>query len=662
MSSPLHISRTLIRLIATSALFAQVLVSATSCGSPTVTPITYQVGVVECGFADQGGTMELPQSYYNALYGSGPGTVADYFAQVSYHQAAVNFTVFVPYNSGSGSYTPYPVSGAYTSQYYGTSSAPMTLNQFQGLSRGDEITTCLGAAADAKIDLKPYQALIALQVNQQDNAPYKSVTTTLATSASPNDMTLQVQPSTGFPPPPFPALIAQTVTVGTKQVLEHEEVEVTAESGANNTTWTVKQRALEGSAGSGGTALSLDSGDQVTTAWQSGPGANSYDTSVKGNAQTITVGTTHQETLTAGFLVMDPLGDTASQAHELLHALFNVGHARDIPITDDYSDDWDVMGNSGDNYNYTPLPQFAIQGGWTTAKEHYTWAGGPGLNATILDYLGWIGPSQEDIGLLTARSCASHGLSLTALSQTAGGLREVRLPYKSQNGSRNGFPDNGQYYTVEFRTPAQGPSYTTVDSQLPEPAVLIHLAVQPDAVNDPHVGYLVDTTVDGALEITGADPGGVTGTPQFIAGSTFMDLTSSAYLAVNDIVVSSGTAHVTAGNCLLPTKLTNLKATSQGPFESLLSATLMTAPSSGVAWPVPNQLVTLYIGKFPGGVMSCTKQTDSMGNVACPVTVNPIGQTTETAEFDATAAYDGASISTLFLAPTPAQIPTPPGQ
>ena len=587
----------------------------------------YPVAVILCNTPEQNGAQELPTSFYQSLFTPGSGGVADWFSQVSRGHADL---------AGTQVLGPYTLTNAGAVYPPGTAA---TLELENSLKRYDGIQACASGAADAGVDLTKFQGIVTILVAHEHDPTAANASATLAVAAAPSDSTIQVASPTGFPSPPF------AVGVGSEEML------VTAESGTGNTTWTVERGfEMPGNTCSPGgpnpsAALSIAVGAKI------GYGAGGdLGACAVGRVSGFTVGDgAHQETLNnVGLVRYDALANTAGLPHEMSHALLGAVHSSDLVSQTDYQDPWDMMSAFGTYFSLNQ-PAFAQSANYNNQPEKYTWGQGPGFNSVLLDNFGWSDPSQEDTSLVSASSCTTRSVILDPLSITnlpSGHYLEAQLPFTNQSG----FP-SGSHYTVEFRSPVPGSNYSVWDEGVPE-TVLIHVAGKSSAFPS----YLVDGTVGGALVFQGAQPAGLTetggqpissGFPEFVAGSTFVDPQSNAYLAVNQIVSGSDpTAQVTLGTCTLATSLSYVGDTVDDFNDTAtLSAKLTTQPGSGPSGPVDNQPVTLSVG-----TQSCPATTtgpDGIASCQLILTQDPT-TTTVSASFAGTSALAAASTSAAF--------------
>jgi hypothetical protein len=324
----------------------------------------------------------------------------------------------------------------------------------------------------------------------------------------------------------------------------------------------------------------------------------------------------------------------------MAHALFALNHASDVVFKTDYQDEWDVMSGAGTYYSRAE-PAFAETYGYDSNPEKYVWGQGPGYSSAILDSLGWLDATTEDRSLLN-QSCATSTITLDPLSTKTiakGHFVSAQLPYTNGSGRLPGLG-----YTVEFRSWIQGSNYTVWDGNVPE-TVLVHIIGATGApFKSLYPSFLVDTAEDSSVTISGADLGGVGGTPEFVAGATYADLTSSAYVAVNQIKHSTtvASATVTLGTCPFKTKVAYSGSKAPRTKHTFtFAADLTTQAGSGPAAPAPYQTVTFTMGRD-----ACTAFGDVDGHATCGVTVaTPAGASKIVASFAGNTPYESAATS-----------------
>ena len=621
------------------------LAAVSGCGAQVSNATSDKVGVVLCSAADWGTNYQLPVTYWKQMFASGTGGIADYFDQVSYGHISFNATVLGPIQV-TNALGFYPES----------LSARLTLLQYMGLTRTNEIAACLTSAANAGQNLSGYQELIADQIDntyldqppenyypQNGTAPYVYGSVNSAGPVSGTTQHLSVTTFGTFPATPFP------VQIGGNQVLVTSATP--GQGGATN--WTVTLSFQAPPSNTGPPPVSAGSGNFSFIPYTADAGAL-----VGRNTITVGTGSSQQTVANVGTMTLSTWMDSTGVTQEIAHGMLNMNHTRDLATLRSYTDPWDPMSAYANDYYDTQQPAFAAAANFSQVQGG-PYKSGPWFDAVDLDYNHWLPAIQEDTSLLTAQGCVTEGAYLGALSSGARSTAylELRLPYTQTQ--RPGFPAGGLYYTAEYRDPRATSGSNPWDSGIKEPGVVLHLAVgYPSTAVEPYISYLADATVSGQLAF--GNPGNLYGTMPLVAGSDFADAASHAYFAVN--ATPPGTADVTEGTCTVPTTLTAAPVSGHTGMLVTYMATLRTSPSQGPSFVIPGQQVN-----FTGpGSEDCQASTDANGVATCTdflteSTSQLASQPFVTTSWGGDIVYQAATIENTFnfTNPPPSGSPSP---
>ena len=299
--------------------------------------------------------------------------------------------------------------------------------------------------------------------------------------------------------------------------------------------------------------------------------------------------------------------------HESGHSL-GLKHSRALSrmtatsTQSDYGDDYDVMSCES----------------CFNGVASYQGDGGPGLNAVQLATAGWL-PADRGLRDFDNSSCRQTTVPMAALSQpSAPGYLEVRVPASIPISFRNMPLTTSDHYTVELRTQSGW------DAGIPAATTLVHLHGQDQ------YSYWVDTN---GVVGTYYRPSGI---GQGAAGTEYVDTARNAYVAVNTLDASAGTATVTVAGCKIKVGV-SYSGPATGDFGDTvtLSGDIRVA---GTTAPVPYRPITLSLGS-----QSCTGQSDLQGRATCQVSVDQhAGAVTAGASFAGDPAYEPGSASTAF--------------
>jgi hypothetical protein len=518
--------------------------------------------VVLCKFTDL--TQEPKQpSYFAQLFsdaGIGKGGLLDWYNDVSYGQLSISGTV---------------IAG---DRWY---SLGMTRYQWAGLNRLDKIVACANQAA-GDVNFNDYYGVIAIFNDdpgvQGAGTPSRAASTTLANSINTSDTMITVSSSAGFPTAPFSVIIGGS-----------EELNVTA---TNGNSWTVT-RASEPQQYLKNVALPHNAGDQITVMDSGDLGAAST-----GQRSNLTIGGNPVSPLAVVLLPWET--NVGAAAHETGHG-FGLVHSRAFSsATIDYQDCGDIMSFDGCRpvQGQATSSVWRFQGNYGLAgvlNDSLAGAAGPGMNAINLDKLNWIpggisGPHELSFD---NSSCNQSTLQLHSLNDyldatDGSNLLEVRVPASQTFATMEG-STTSDYYTVEYRE-ASG-----WDAGFPANSVLVHLHGQ-----DGYSYWEDSAGHQGAL----------------YPGDEYIDAANNTYLAVNSTDTVAHTATITLGGCALLANLT--LSGDKGPVDYNDGPVTLAADLTvgNGASPVPNAPVTLSLNG-PGGVQSCSNNTNPNGHVSC---------------------------------------------
>jgi hypothetical protein len=605
------------RRIASGARWRPLVLAASLCGGLTAglaapaaaDPVgtgTHPWLIVLCNFSNQQ-LDPAPASYFNQMYGdpgagSGKYNFEDWWHDASFGQLSVAGTTVA---NGTHADT----NGWYT--------VPETRDTW-GYSRDryGKIVDCENAALP-DVNYHNYYGVVAIFPEAQGNttAPLTASSTTMTLDVSSTSPTPGVTTTNYFPTVPF------MMNIDDGSGNNAETVDVTAVSGSTFTVTrgvngtTAKSHNSSAGAGVPGDFGEVTGGSHVGTA----PGQSNVTLSDSNTYQLSQVILPNESNLTGA-------------QHETGHGN-GYSHSRKLTTsTTDYNDATDVMSAYAGTYEFTTLGTSfggAVLGSAVNDK-------GPGLDASNLDFQGWIPNARHYLFTNTPPNQAT--ITLHALSDPNGladnaNYLEARVPaaVTIQNAAPNGTngplpPTNpptcsgsgygcttSSYYTVEFR------QKTGWDSGFPASAVVLHL------FGGDSRSYWVDQTPLGH--------GGL-----LYAGDEFVDSSTHTYVGVNS--VSGASARVTLGAQAITPSLAYSGDTS-GDFNDQI--TLAGDLTVGGA-PVPGKTVNLSVG-----TQSCSGVTDGTGHATCTLTLTQDpGGLTATASFAGDAAYASASGTAPF--------------